>query len=98
RTSDLYFVADGTGGHAFAATLEEHNRNVARWRQIQATQKQTQDAVPAASDASTAPATAAPAPAEAPAQPDAAGDAAAPAAGDPNAADAVPPADAGSGD
>lgn len=35
RTNDLYFVADGTGGHVFAETLEEHNRNVTRWRQIE---------------------------------------------------------------
>jgi UPF0755 protein len=34
-TGDLYFVADGNGGHAFAASLDEHNRNVGRWRQLQ---------------------------------------------------------------
>ncbi len=36
KTKDLYFVADGTGGHVFAATLEEHNANVRAWRKIEA--------------------------------------------------------------
>jgi UPF0755 protein len=34
-TNELFFVADGSGGHVFAATFDEHRRNVARWRQVE---------------------------------------------------------------
>ncbi|MGL4635035.1 MAG: endolytic transglycosylase MltG [Beijerinckiaceae bacterium] len=57
RTRDIFFVADGTGGHAFAETYEQHQRNVARWRQIE-----SGNAPPPAA----APAPAAPAPAAQP--------------------------------
>jgi len=67
KSKDLFFVADGTGGHVFAETLEQHNRNVARWREIEADAK-TKAATPAAPPA--APATTTPSPpAPAPAAP-----------------------------
>ncbi|MEM8772861.1 MAG: endolytic transglycosylase MltG [Pseudomonadota bacterium] len=40
ETNDLFFVADGTGGHAFAATNREHERNVAAWRRIERERRQ----------------------------------------------------------
>jgi UPF0755 protein len=62
RTRDLFFVADGTGGHAFTETYDQHQKNVAKLR---ASEKQVQnDTVEPADDPP--PAAAAPAAADAP--------------------------------
>lgn len=42
KTKDLFFVADGTGGHAFAATQAEHAKNIAKWRAIEKSRAQKQ--------------------------------------------------------
>lgn len=66
KTADLYFVADGNGGHVFSETLKEHNAAVANWRktekEIRANEKETKEQA-----GSAAPATAEVAPAAAPA-------------------------------
>jgi UPF0755 protein len=65
HTSDLYFVADGTGGHVFAPSLDQHNRNVQHWRQIERDSKAAApdvDQAPPSETQPTAPPPAAPAP------------------------------------
>ena len=55
----LFFVADGSGGHAFAATYEQHQQNVVRWRAIERQKAglPPEAPVPATPDASAAPMT-----------------------------------------
>ncbi|QDG78042.1 endolytic transglycosylase MltG [Labrenzia sp. PHM005] len=42
RTKDLFFVADGTGGHIFAETYEQHQANVRKWRKIERERRQSE--------------------------------------------------------
>lgn len=48
KTTDLYFVADGTGGHTFSASLKEHNSAVQTWRRVERDAKAKQAAQQAA--------------------------------------------------
>ncbi len=54
-TDFLYFVADGSGGHAFSRTLQEHNANVIKWRKIEAERAAEARAAEAAAAAAAAP-------------------------------------------
>jgi len=60
-TNYLFFVADGTGGHAFATSLAEHNQNVSRWRRLELQRKQAEPATGQTADTGVQPALQAPA-------------------------------------
>lgn len=47
KTSDLYFVADGTGGHTFSETYDEHKKGVGEWRAIEREMRAKQEAAKA---------------------------------------------------
>jgi UPF0755 protein len=63
RTKELYFVADGAGGHSFSESLDQHQRNVSRLRALEQQQRDGATAAVATDPVAAAPAAAAPAPA-----------------------------------
>jgi UPF0755 protein len=68
RTREVYFVADGAGGHLFAESYEQHQKNVARLRQIESDQKDQASADPQAAAPTVQPTAPAPQTAPPPAQ------------------------------
>ena len=87
RTKELYFVADGTGGHTFSETLADHQRSVTRWRQLE---QQAREGGTAGQDSPTPPAP----PQSAPTAPSTANEPASSGGGPPPSASAAPPAPA----
>jgi UPF0755 protein len=55
KTADLFFVADGNGGHTFSETLKEHNSAVQKWRGVEKQARAKQGATETSSDANRAP-------------------------------------------
>ncbi len=72
RTRDLFFVADGSGGHAFAETYEAHLKNVTRWRDISANSGAAVAKAPAQTDGINEPMALTPPAPDEPANPEAA--------------------------
>jgi UPF0755 protein len=86
KTNDLYFVADGSGGHVFAASLDQHRVNVRKWRAIEKQRNQNGEEAPVMDEEVAA------AGATAEASPDAAGATPPDTGATPPAAAATPPA------
>jgi UPF0755 protein len=52
-SEDLFFVADGTGGHVFSKTLKEHEENVRKWREIETARRAEEETKKVAAEQAT---------------------------------------------